>query len=514
MVNRSTSRRTGATTILVLVLVLGLLIGGGLSVRTLIAKGFDATTYLRETLGISRQSLVAQLDEETGVRGFSVTHDRRFLQPYIDAHRILQPQLADLIARLQTQHIDVAATAAIDARDVNGYWIQDIATPLIGDRRLGDPLELELDGKELIDRYRSDIDEINTAIDRRTQEQQQSVRDAIDRINLLVAFTVLLIAAIGAGVLEAQRRSERRIQRERLRAEREEREAQALRAAYNAEKRIADSLQEAIAQRPLPTIPTLRFSATYVPATEETMVGGDWYDALELPNNRVLFAIGDVTGHGIEAAVTMNRARQSLISSALLEGDPAAVLRRVNDEMFVQRAPLVTAVAGFADAGTYEFVYATAGHPPPLLIEPGRRPRLLECGSLPLGALAGTEYKLYRIQSVPGATLVLYTDGAVEHSRNVLEGEEILIAAAGKAAEQREVDTASFIHATIFEGRSVGDDVAILTIAFATDGAAGMRISADDAQSAYAGRLRRGAPSPGAVRAFRAVPPALERLAS
>jgi len=504
MANRSNSRRAGATIVLVLLLVLGLLIGGGLSVRSLIARGFDATTRLRETLGISRQSLVAQLDEETGIRGFAVTHDRRFLFPFTAAHQILQPQLADLIGRLEAQHVDVAATAAIDARDVNGYWLADVATPLLANRPARDPLALELDGKALIDRYRSDIETINAALNERTQETQQSVRDAIDRINIFVAFTVVLIAAIGAGVLEAQRRSTQRIQRERLRAEREEREAQALRAAYAAEKRIADSLQEAIAQRPLPTIPTLRFSATYVPATDESMVGGDWYDALELPNNRVLFAIGDVTGHGIEAAVTMNRARQSLISSALLGGDPGAVLRRVNEELYAQRAPLVTAVAGFADAGTYEFVYATAGHPPPLLIEPGRRPRLLDCGSLPLGALAGTEYKLYRTQSVPGATLVLYTDGAVEHSRNVLEGEELLIEAAAGAAQQDEVDTASFIHATIFAGRPAGDDVAILTIAFAGVNAAGVHISADDASSAFAGRLGRG-PAPGT---------ALGRLAS
>jgi serine phosphatase RsbU (regulator of sigma subunit) len=238
-------------------------------------------------------------------------------------------------------------------------------------------------------------------------------------------------------------------------------------------------------------LPTLRFSATYVPATEEARVGGDWYDALELPNNRVLFAIGDVTGHGIDAAVTMNRARQALISSALLEGDPAAVLGRVNEEMVRQNAPLVTAVAGFADAGTYEFVYSTAGHPPPLLIEPGRTPRLLDCGSLPLGALRGSEYKLHRVQSVPGAILVLYTDGAVEHSRNVIEGEEMLIEAAAGAAEARVDDPASFIHKTIFKGRPVGDDVAILTIGFAVDSSTALRISADDSQSAFSGRFGR-----------------------
>jgi len=61
---------------------------------------------------------------------------------------------------------------------------------------------------------------------------------------------------------------------------------------------------------------------------------------------------------------------------------------------------------------------------------------------------------------------VLYTDGAVEHSRNVLEGEKMLLEAVAQAGEQADVDRAAFIHRKIFAGRSVGDDVAILTVGF------------------------------------------------
>jgi len=494
MVQRSTSTFVGV--VLTLILVLGLLIGGGFYVRTLITQAFDDTAAIRAALGYSRQILVAQLDEETGVRGFAATGDRVFVGPY-DTARARFPVLATkLQAELDAIGEHDAYAAAVDAAAINARWVQMVAQPILASHPdLQHAIVLELEGKALIDRFRADSDRINADVVHRQQVSQAAIRDAIDRINVLVGTAAVFIAAVGAVFLEMQRRNDVRIQRERLRAEHEQREAETLRAAYDAEKRIADSLQEAIAQRPLPTLPTLRFSATYVPATEETKVGGDWYDALELPNNRVLFAIGDVTGHGIEAAVTMNRARQALISSALLEGDPAAVLGRVNAEMYRQNAPLVTAVAGFADAGTYEFVYSTAGHPPPLLIEPGRRPRLLPCGSLPLGALGGSVYQLHRIQSVPGATLVLYTDGAVEHSRNVIEGEELLIEAAAGAAEQRVDDTASFIHKTIFDGRAVGDDVAILTISFAAETATGLRISADDAQSAFVGRLGRNGPA-------------------
>ncbi len=132
---------------------------------------------------------------------------------------------------------------------------------------------------------------------------------------------------------------------------------------------------------------------------------------------------------------------------------------------------------------TYEFVYATAGHPPPLLIEPGRAPRMLDCGSLPLGAMADNDYQTFRIQSVPGAMLVLYTDGAIEHSRDVIEGETILLAAAAEAARVEPPDPATFIHNAVFSGREIGDDVAILTIGFAAEPAVGVRISAERAQT-------------------------------
>jgi serine phosphatase RsbU (regulator of sigma subunit) len=489
MRTRSSISLIGAVSTIALIVLL--LVGGGITIRSLVTSGYNDTQMIRDTLGIARTSLSGQLDEETSVRGYSATKQRLYLEPYERARATLPETLKTLHQRLEGRGMAAALLALNDAIDANQTWLAQVAAPLIGARPDPNPLSTQLAGKLLVDRYRADIDAVISALVDREASIESSSRKAIDRINFLILSAALAIVVIGIFFLDQQRRSTLEIEAERERAERERRQAGELHAAYLAEKRIADTLQEAIAQRPLPTLPTLRFSATYVPATEETKVGGDWYDALELPNNRVLFAIGDVTGHGIDAAVTMNRARQALITSALLERDPAAVLGRVNEELYRQSAPLVTAVAGFADAGTYEFVYSTAGHPPPLLIEPGRAPRLLECGSLPLGALGGTDYKLHRIQSVPGATLVLYTDGAVEHSRNVIEGEEMLIAAAAGAYEAHVEDVASFIHRTIFEGRPVGDDVAILTIGFAIDDLQPVRITADDAQSAFVGRLGR-----------------------
>jgi hypothetical protein len=364
-----------------------------------------------------------------------------------------------------------------------------VAAPLSTANPPANALALEALGKADVDRFRGDVRTIGLVIDRREIQAQADVRSSIDRIGLLVGAAVLLVLMISLLYGTSQAALATRVERERLRAAEQQHEADVLRTAYLTEKRIADTLQEAFVQRPLPTHPTFRFSATYVPASEEAKVGGDWYDALELPGNRVLFAIGDVTGHGIEAAVTMNRVRQALISSALLDPMPAPLLQRVSRELYTSKAPLVTAVAGFADANTYEFIYASAGHPPPLLIEPGRPPRMLEFGSLPLGAMDDNEYHTHRVQSVPGAMLVLYTDGAIEHSRDVVEGELILLAAAADAARVEPPDPATFIHDTIFAGREIGDDVAILTIGFAADPAVGVRISADRAQTAFSGNI-------------------------
>jgi serine phosphatase RsbU (regulator of sigma subunit) len=210
----------------------------------------------------------------------------------------------------------------------------------------------------------------------------------------------------------------------------------------------------------------LSLSATYAPATEDTKVGGDWYDAIEVSTRRVFFAMGDVAGHGIDAAIAMNRSRFALVSSGLREGVPAMALGRVNDELLRENGLMVTALAGIIDSSTREIVYSNAGHPPPVLLEPGSEPRFLMAGGPPLGVVQGAEYTTFRVRTVPGALLVLYTDGVIEHSKNMLEGESQLLAAVGALGEGPHEAAASRIYDAIFDDRSASDDVAIMTVGF------------------------------------------------
>jgi serine phosphatase RsbU (regulator of sigma subunit) len=145
------------------------------------------------------------------------------------------------------------------------------------------------------------------------------------------------------------------------------------------------------------------------------------------------------------------------------------VLTRANTTLLVQNTRMVTAVCGYIDPSTFALAYAGAGHPPPVLVELGRPARLLQTGGLPLAVMNSVTYYSHRLNVAPGSLLVLYTDGAVEHSRDPLEGEAILLEAAAYAMDVPAAVRAETIHDRIFTSRTVGDDVAIMTVAFGNE---------------------------------------------
>jgi serine phosphatase RsbU (regulator of sigma subunit) len=446
-------------TALALALVIPVLLGGGLIVRGYVRTSFHQEEEARAARALAFTSLGLQLDEETGVRGFAGTGDGLYLEPYRSAHAILPRTLGRLSSVLGTLGLPGAQAAAGDALATNALWERTVARPLMT-RRSGESDALQLRGKQLVDRYRDDDRAIQDSIVLLEGRIDADAQTAIERIQLLGLAAIVALVALALGFGIQQTRAARRLVMQ-------EREAAELRSAFEAEKRVADTLQEAFVLKSLPALAGMSFSATYLPATDEASVGGDWYDCVRLQRDRVLFVIGDVAGHGLDAAVAMNNARQELISAAVFDAEPGEMLVRVNVELLRQRARMVTVACGYADARTFEFSYATAGHPPPLLVEPGRAPRMLQHGGLPLGVLEGATYRTLRIQSVPGAVLVLYTDGVVEHSRDVLAGEGELLDAVGRAVASGVRDIAGSVGYEIFKDRRVADDVAIMTVAFA-----------------------------------------------
>jgi PAS domain S-box-containing protein len=233
--------------------------------------------------------------------------------------------------------------------------------------------------------------------------------------------------------------------------------------AYERERRVARSFQQAAMLQTLPRIPGLRFDAIYEAAHAEATVGGDWYDAVRLPDGRVMLSIGDVSGSGLDAAVTMGSVRQSIRTAALINPEPVMVLeavdrivRAMGDERFV------TAFVALLDPVTFELRYAGAGHPPPALRAPDGSVALLGGGDLPLGLRQRETSRSAGVTVRPGSLLVAYTDGLIEYDRDPVAGERELIEAAGRA---RRAGAAHDVYRHIVGDRPARDDVAVLTVA-------------------------------------------------
>jgi len=230
--------------------------------------------------------------------------------------------------------------------------------------------------------------------------------------------------------------------------------------------RIADALQRALSPKELPSNEALSFDATYVPAENDAQVGGDWYDVFALQDGRIAFMIGDITGHGLDAAAATIRAREAIIAAAFESPDPSSVLMRVNRLLCYRNAPIVTAIFGTIDPKTNHVLYATAGHPSPVLADRNTPATFLPHDGLPLGVEMSAEYPTFSVTVKPSSLLVVYTDGVTEFSRDLFDGESRLLRAVTHIATQTPVQPSCAILKKVFRGATPRDDIAMLSIKF------------------------------------------------
>ena len=231
---------------------------------------------------------------------------------------------------------------------------------------------------------------------------------------------------------------------------------------------VAESYQRASLPAKLPQIAGLRFDAQYRPSAHELLVGGDWYDVFALPGRRVAVTIGDIAGHGLRAAVVMNKVQQSARAIALWEGrsgvpDPVAVLDAMEQTLHAEDPELMaTAIFGVIDLDARTLRYANAGHPPPLV-------RTRNAGvheQPPSGTPLGWKFDHPRTTSTLSLDsvdlIVLYTDGVVEGSKDGLDGLHCLCEAVEKLEDTPEEHAAT----TIFKATkpTPRDDAAMLVI--------------------------------------------------
>ncbi|MET7476035.1 SpoIIE family protein phosphatase [Streptomyces sp. NPDC005648] len=178
---------------------------------------------------------------------------------------------------------------------------------------------------------------------------------------------------------------------------------------------IAETLQRALLTD-LPAGPGLSLAARYLPATHGLNIGGDWYDAFRQPDGSLIAVVGDVTGHGLHAAVMMSQLRTALRAYAVDGGSPGTLLTRLHTFLHHLQPDLyATAVIARFRPGQPSLTWAAAGHPPPLLRTPDGRVHTLDAkpGAM-LGIPLSQEIDDHTVPLPPGSTLALYTDGLVE----------------------------------------------------------------------------------------------------
>ncbi|MBV6699133.1 SpoIIE family protein phosphatase [Kitasatospora aureofaciens] len=192
---------------------------------------------------------------------------------------------------------------------------------------------------------------------------------------------------------------------------------------YRRERLAALALQRHLLPARLPSATWFQPAYRYRPAEDDTLAGGDWYDALLLPGGRVGLGIGDVMGHGVGAAAAMGRYRSSVHALLAVGLPPGQLLTRL-DGLFTGDAGELAATCACAvyDAGTGYCRLALAGHPPPLLIRPDGSADVLspEPGP-PLGMGLLHVYPDIKLPVPPGSLLVFYTDGMIEDRSAVLD---------------------------------------------------------------------------------------------
>jgi len=207
---------------------------------------------------------------------------------------------------------------------------------------------------------------------------------------------------------------------------------------YEREHTTAETLQRSLLPDRLPSVPGLVLTARYLPVTRNMEIGGDWYDAFRLADQKLAVAVGDVMGKGLTAAAGMGRVRNALRALALTDPRPAAVLGGL-DRLFnaTEEEEQVTTVAYLViDPVTGEGMLGNAGHLPALVLEAGNEPRFdqVEPGT-PLGWASPRKQHAFAMR--PGSTAVFYSDGLVEtRNRGLDAGLEELAAVAARADEE------------------------------------------------------------------------------
>jgi hypothetical protein len=227
------------------------------------------------------------------------------------------------------------------------------------------------------------------------------------------------------------------------------------------ESAAAALLERGLQPGRLPRVPGVQLAARYVPA-ENRLIGGDWYDAFTVPSGRLWLVVGDVAGHGLNAAVVMGRVKSALRAYTLMCDTPQEALRRTDRKVqHFEIGAMITVVCATSSPPYDRFEICSAGHPPPVIARPGRPTEFVPSqAEPPLGALNDVERTSHSVDMDDGTTLVLYTDGLVETR------DEPISDGLRKLRTAVQADNPAFVCQTVMHNlignRAAIDDIAVL----------------------------------------------------
>jgi len=196
------------------------------------------------------------------------------------------------------------------------------------------------------------------------------------------------------------------------------------------ERAAGQLVQRSLLPAAPPVVVGLAFATRFVPA-ERGGVGGDWYDAFVLPSGDLWVMVGDVAGHGLAAAVAMGRLRASLRAYALEEKHPGEVLALADRKLqFFEPGQTATVLCALLHPPYDTVTFASAGHPPPILVGPDGQASYVEVPTSPLLGVTEIDPDAITIPMVLGSLFLAYSDGLIERRGESLDvGMERLAAA-------------------------------------------------------------------------------------
>jgi serine phosphatase RsbU (regulator of sigma subunit) len=237
---------------------------------------------------------------------------------------------------------------------------------------------------------------------------------------------------------------------------------------YRQLEQFTRSMQDSLLPRGTVEVEGLEVGAVYE-SSARLEVGGDLYDYLVLEDGRLAVVLGDVTGHGVDAAADMAMAKFVFRSLVRRYRDPGELLARVNDVICDEVGPgkFVTMLSLTYDPETAELACASAGHPAPRLVDPAGGVESLDVHGLALGIETGQQYEVARRRLEPGAVAVLFTDGVIEARRDgELYGEQRLDVFLARRAElpAQELARAVVADCRRHAGGELSDDCAVVVL--------------------------------------------------